>query len=74
MAVAVQLGTAQISVQDLMNFGPGDVLMLDQHPGIPCCVWSRVIRSFTGSRGCTKAITRAASPRCWGRAERIQRR
>jgi flagellar motor switch protein FliM len=34
-SLTVQLGTARISVQDLMNFGPGDVLMLDQHPGDP---------------------------------------
>ncbi len=35
VTMTVQLGTARISVQDLLNFSPGDILMLDQHPGDP---------------------------------------
>lgn len=36
----VQLGTARVRVRDVLNFSPGDVVMLDQSPGdpIPCFV------------------------------------
>ena len=33
VSVSVRLGTATVSVRDVLNFSPGDVLLLDQHPG-----------------------------------------
>jgi flagellar motor switch protein FliM len=35
VAVTVRLGTATVSVRDILNFAPGDVLILDQRPGDP---------------------------------------
>ena len=54
VAVAVQLGTAKINVQDLMNFNPGDVLMLDQHPGDPMLCLVEGDPKFHGQPGVYK--------------------
>ena len=54
MAVTVQLGTARINVQDLMNFTPGDVLMLDQHPGDPMVCLVEDDPKFHGQPGVFK--------------------
>lgn len=35
LPITVRLGTATVTVQDLLNFAPGDVVVLDQRPGDP---------------------------------------
>lgn len=52
--VAVQLGTATITVQDLLNFSPGDVILLDQHPGDPLCCFVEGSAKFHGMPGVFK--------------------
>jgi flagellar motor switch protein FliM len=54
VAMTVQLGTADISVQDLLNFMPGDVLMLDQHPGDPLICLVEGDPKFHGQPGVFK--------------------
>lgn len=51
LPIAVRLGTTTITVQDLLNFAPGDVIMLDQRPGDPleCYIENHV--KFHGSPG-----------------------
>ena len=51
---AVQLGTAKINVQDLLNFNPGDVLLLDQHPGDPMLCLVEGDAKFHGQPGVFK--------------------
>jgi flagellar motor switch protein FliM len=64
--VVVQLGTATVKVRDVLNFSPGDVVVLDQRPGDPMQVFVEGIRKFEGSPGTFKGnhacrLTRAAS-------------
>lgn len=33
VSVSVRLGTATVCVEDVLNFAPGDVVLLDEHPG-----------------------------------------
>ncbi|MDR4480377.1 MAG: flagellar motor switch protein FliM [Nitrospira sp.] len=54
VAVTVQLGTARINVQDLLNFNIGDVLMLDQHPGDPMLCLVEGDPKFHGQPGVFK--------------------
>ena len=54
VAMTVQLGTARINVQDLLNFNPGDVLMLDQHPGDPMLCLVEGDPKFQGQPGIFK--------------------
>jgi flagellar motor switch protein FliM len=54
VTMTVQLGTARISVQDLLNFMPGDVLMLDQHPGDPLLCLVEGDAKFHGQPGVFK--------------------
>ena len=54
VAMTVQLGTARINVQDLLNFTPGDVLMLDQHPGDPMLCLVEGDPKFQGQPGVFK--------------------
>ena len=54
VALTVQLGTARINVQDLLNFNPGDVLMLDQHPGDPMLCLVEGDPKFQGQPGVFK--------------------
>ena len=54
VAMTVQLGTAKINVQDLLNFNPGDVLMLDQHPGDPMLCLVEGDPKFEGQPGVFK--------------------
>ncbi|MBX3237229.1 MAG: flagellar motor switch protein FliM [Nitrospiraceae bacterium] len=54
VTMTVQLGTARINVQDLLNFTPGDVLMLDQHPGDPLLCLVEGDAKFHGQPGVFK--------------------
>ncbi len=51
LQVDVRLGTATVTVQDVLNFAPGDVLVLDQRPDDPleCSIEGQ--RKFLGSPG-----------------------
>ena len=46
-----------------MNFSPGDVLMLDQHPGDPMLCLVEAIRNSTAA-GVFKGNHAAALPKC----------
>ncbi|BCA54808.1 Flagellar motor switch protein FliM [Nitrospira sp. KM1] len=52
--VTVRLGTATVKVRDVLNFSPGDVVVLDQRPDDPmeCSIEGR--RKFLGSPGVFK--------------------
>lgn len=54
LPIAVRLGTATVTVQDVMNFAPGDVLMLDQRPGDPLECYIEDYLKFHGSPGVFK--------------------
>jgi flagellar motor switch protein FliM len=45
----VRLGTAKVRVRDVMNFAPGDVLVLDQSPGDPIDCFVEGLHKFQGS-------------------------
>ena len=49
--LTVELGTAMVSLQEVLNFAPGDVVVLDQNPNdpIPCMVEGRP--KFEGHAG-----------------------
>ncbi len=52
--IAVRLGTATVTVKDVMNFSPGDVILLDQHPGDPLDCYIEGYHKFQGSPGIYK--------------------
>lgn len=46
-----RLGTATVRVRDVMNFAPGDVLVLDQSPGDPLQLMIEGTAKFEGTAG-----------------------
>jgi flagellar motor switch protein FliM len=50
----VQLGTAAVRVRDLLNFTPGDVLMLQESPGDPLTCFIEGLPKLEGSAGVLK--------------------
>jgi flagellar motor switch protein FliM len=52
--MVVQLGTATVKVREVLNFAPGDVVVLDQRPGDPMQVFVEQIKKFEGSPGTFK--------------------
>jgi flagellar motor switch protein FliM len=54
LPIAVRLGTATVTVKDVMNFSPGDVILLDQHPGDPLDCYVEGYHKFQGSPGIYK--------------------
>jgi flagellar motor switch protein FliM len=54
VSVSVRLGTATVSVQDVLNFSPGDVLLLDEHPGDPLWCFVEGRPKFLGLPGVFK--------------------
>ena len=54
LPIAVRLGTATVTVKDVMNFSPGDVILLDQHPGDPLDCYIEGYHKFQGSPGIYK--------------------
>jgi flagellar motor switch protein FliM len=50
----VQLGTATVRVKDILNFSPGDVLVLDQSPADPLVSFVEGLPKFQGSAGVLK--------------------
>lgn len=51
LSVSVRLGTATVTLRDVLNFSPGDVILLDQRPGDPLDCYVEGIRKFQGSPG-----------------------
>lgn len=51
LPIAVRLGTATVTVRDVLNFAPGDVLLLDQRPGDPLDCFVEGYHKFQGSPG-----------------------
>jgi len=54
LPIAVKLGSTTVTVQDVMNFAPGDVVMLDQRPGDPLECYIEDYLKFLGSPGVFK--------------------
>lgn len=54
LPITVRLGTATVTVKDVMNFAPGDVILLDQHPGDPLDCYIEGYHKFQGSPGVYK--------------------
>ena len=54
LALTVQLGTATLRVRDVLNFAPGDVLVLEQSPGDPIKCFVEGHLKFLGSAGVLK--------------------
>ncbi len=54
LPIAVKLGSTTVTVQDVMNFAPGDVVMLDQRPGDPLECYVEDYLKFLGSPGVFK--------------------
>jgi flagellar motor switch protein FliM len=54
LPVAVRLGTATVTVRDVLNFSPGDVVLLDQRPGDPLDCYIEGYHKFQGSPGVYK--------------------
>ena len=52
--MSVQLGTTKIRVKDVLNFRPGDVLVLDQSPGDPMLASVEGLPKFQGHAGVLK--------------------
>ena len=52
--LTVRLGTASVQVRDVLNFTPGDVLVLDQRPGDPLDCYVEGYLKFQGSPGVFK--------------------
>lgn len=49
--VNVRLGTTTVTVRDVLNFAPGDVIVLDQRPGDPLDCYIEGYLKFQGSPG-----------------------
>jgi flagellar motor switch protein FliM len=47
----VRLGTATVTLRDVLNFAPGDVIVLDQRPGDPLECYIEGYQKFEGSPG-----------------------
>ncbi|MDH4085108.1 MAG: flagellar motor switch protein FliM [Nitrospira sp.] len=54
LPIAVRLGTATVTVKDVMNFSTGDVILLDQRPGDPLDCYIEGYHKFQGSPGVYK--------------------
>lgn len=54
LPIAVRLGTATVTVKDVLNFAPGDVVLLNQRPGDPLDCFIEGYHKFQGSPGVYK--------------------
>lgn len=54
LPIAVRLGTTTVTVRDVLNFAPGDVVLLDQRPGDPLDCYVEGYHKFQGSPGVYK--------------------
>lgn len=54
LPLAVRLGTATVTVKDVLNFSPGDVVLLDQRPGDALDCFIEGYHKFQGSPGVYK--------------------
>lgn len=54
LPISVKLGSTTVTVQDVLNFAPGDVVMLDQRPGDPLECYVEDYLKFLGSPGVFK--------------------
>ena len=54
LPLAVRLGTATVTVKDVLNFAPGDVVLLNQRPGDPLDCFIEGYHKFQGSPGVYK--------------------
>ncbi len=52
--ITVRLGTTSVTVRDVLNFAPGDVIVLDQRPGDPLDCYVEGYLKFQGSPGVYK--------------------
>ncbi|MFO0778542.1 MAG: flagellar motor switch protein FliM [Nitrospira sp.] len=54
LPIVVRLGTATVTVKDVLNFSPGDVVLLDQRPGDPLECFIEGYKKLEGSPGIYK--------------------
>ena len=54
LVVTVRLGTASVKVRDVLDFAPGDLILLDQRPGDPLDCFVEGYLKFQGSPGVSK--------------------
>ena len=54
LAVTVRLGTVSVKVRDVLDFAPGDLILLDQRPGDPLDCFVEGFLKFQGSPGVFK--------------------
>jgi flagellar motor switch protein FliM len=54
LGVTVRLGTASVKVRDVLDFSPGDLILLDQRPGDPLDCFVEGYLKFQGSPGVSK--------------------
>jgi flagellar motor switch protein FliM len=54
LPITVRLGTTTVKVRDVLNFSPGDVILLDQRPGDPLDCYIEGYHKFQGSPGVFK--------------------
>ena len=54
LGVSVRLGTTTVMLRDVLNFAPGDVLVLEQRPGDPLDCYVEGYHKFEGSPGVYK--------------------
>ncbi len=54
LPISVRLGTTTVTVRDVLNFSPGDVVLLDQRPGDPLDCYIEGYHKFQGSPGVYK--------------------
>jgi flagellar motor switch protein FliM len=54
LGITVRLGTASVKVRDVLDFAPGDLILLDQRPGDPLECFVEGYLKFQGSPGVSK--------------------
>jgi flagellar motor switch protein FliM len=54
VSLSVQLGRATVRVRDVLNFAPGDVLVLEESPGDPMRCFVEGLPKFLGTAGVLK--------------------
>ncbi len=54
LGITVRLGTATVKVRDVLDFAPGDLILLDQRPGDPLDCFVEGYLKFQGSPGVSK--------------------
>lgn len=54
LPITVRLGTGTVTLKDVMNFSPGDVILLDQRPGDALDCYIEGYHKFQGSPGIYK--------------------